>query len=156
MRTLTSICDTTFGEISVIAKNVVATAMGLLASLTLQECNLVATATQTINTTRQGQKTSVLLAQSYYDTCPRAEPVRLFETKNYWLSICKGSNNVLFYRGVRKADRNQGINVENVRVIDGYTYRIRNGSTEYKISKQALVVVQNGKVILKEKVIRVK
>ena len=157
MRTLTSICDTTFGKISVITMNVVVgTAIGLLASLTLQERNLVATATQTINTSRHGQKKPVLLTQSYYDTCPRAEPVRIFETKNYWLSICKGSNNVLFYRGVRKADRNQGINVENVRVIDGYTYRIRNGSTDYKISKQALVVVQNGKVILKEKIIRVK
>jgi len=142
---------------SKIDKNIVATAIGLLTFLTLQERNLAATTTQTINTTRLvGQKTSVLLAQSYYDTCPRAERVRLFETKNYWLSICKGSNNALFYRGLRKAGRNQGINVENVQVIDGYTYHIRNGPTEYKISKQALVVVQNGKVILQEKVIRVK
>lgn len=138
-----------------IDKNVFAT-IGLLASLTLQQYNLAATATQTINTTGQVQKNSVLLAQSYYDTCPRAEPVRLFETKNYWVSICKGNNNALFYRGVKKADRNQGINVENVQVIDGYTYHIRSGSTEYKISKQALVVLRNGKVILKEKVIRVK
>lgn len=156
MRMLTSICNTAVGEISVVARNFVATAIGLLAFLTLHSCNVAATASQTINTTRLDQKTSGLLTQSYYDTCPRAEPVRLFETKNYWLSICKGSNNALFYRGVRKADRNQGINVENVQVIDGYTYRIRNGSTEYKISKQALVVVQNGKVILQEKVIRVK
>ncbi len=139
-----------------IDKNVVAIAMGLLTFLTLQEGNLAATATQTINTTRQGQKTSVLLAQSYYDICPRAEVMRLFETKNYWVSICKGGNNALFYRGVRIVDRNQGINVENVQVIDKYTYRIRNGSTEYKISKQALVVMHNGKVILQEKVIRVK
>lgn len=35
-----------------IDKNVVATAIGLLTFLTLQERNLAATATQTINTTR--------------------------------------------------------------------------------------------------------
>lgn len=55
-----------------IDKNVVATAMELLTFLTLQEGNLAATATQTINTTRQGQKTSILLAQSY---CDREHPI---------------------------------------------------------------------------------
>lgn len=136
-------------------KVVITTAMALVTLLAFITHNR-ATATQVTTTTRLDRRIPVLLVQGYYDTCPRAEPVRLFETKNYWVSICKGDDDRLFYRGVRKANRNQSINVANVKVLDDYTYVAQNSKTEYRINKRTLVVVQDDQVILKEKVICVK
>ena len=94
------------------------------------------------------------LAQGYYDSCPRAETVRVYETRNFWVSICKGSDDNLFYRGVNKRNRDSAINLNDVVVVSTSAYRVRNANTIYDISPKTLVVTQNGKVILREPVIK--
>jgi len=98
-----------------------------------------------------------VIAQGYYDSCPKAEPVRIYETRNYWVSICRAMDNTLFYRGVNKRDRNNAINLDDVLVANKMTYRIRNlpARTFYDISPKALIVTKNNRVILKEPVIRI-
>ena len=98
-----------------------------------------------------------VIAQGYYDSCPKAEPVRIYETRNYWVSICRAMDNTLFYRGVNKRDRNNAINLDDVLVVNKMTYRVRNlpAKTFYDISPKALVVTKNNRVILKEPVIKI-
>lgn len=99
---------------------------------------------------------SVRVAQGYYDSCPKAEAVHVYETASYWVSICKGMDGELFYRGVNKRNRSIAINLNDVLVSQDGVYRARNlaAKTFYDISPKALVVTQKGKVIFKEPVIR--
>lgn len=98
------------------------------------------------------------IAQGYYDSCPKAEPVRVYETRSFWVSICRGMDGELFYRGVNKRNREAAINISDVLVANDSTYRARNlpAKVFYDISPKELVVTQNGKVVLREAVIKMK
>ncbi len=95
------------------------------------------------------------LAQGYYQTCPKAEPIRIYETQNFWVSICQGMDGSTFYHGVDKSNASRSINLFNVSASSPYDYTVVNGNTAYQISPQALTVVQNGSVIQQEAVLRV-
>ena len=105
----------------------------------------------------QEKRPNFVIAQGYYDTCPKAEPVRIYETRNYWVSICKTLNNTLFYRGVNKRNHNNAINLNDILIVNKMTYRARNlpAKTFYDISPTALVVTKGNRVILREPVIKV-
>jgi hypothetical protein len=83
--------------------------------------------------------------------CPRAEVLTSYETRNFNVYICEGLDNYIFYRGVRKSD-GSGINLTASQDAKG-TWRARNGNILYKVNLTELVVTDNGKVILKERVI---
>lgn len=104
---------------------------------------------------RPDTSTSQQLAQGYYQTCPKAEPIRIYETQNFWVSICQGMDGSIFYHGVDKSDTSRGINLFNISASSPYDYTIVNGNVTYQIGPQALTVFQNGSVIQQEAVLRV-
>jgi hypothetical protein len=83
--------------------------------------------------------------------CPRAEVLELYETQNFNAYICQGLNNYIFYRGVSKSN-GSSINLTATRDSRG-TWKARNGSVLYRINFNELVVTDNGRVILRERVI---
>lgn len=83
--------------------------------------------------------------------CPRAEVLELYETPNFNVYICQGLDNYIFYRGVSKSS-GSSINLTATRDSRG-TWKARNGSVLYRINFTELVVTDNGRVILRERVI---
>jgi hypothetical protein len=90
-----------------------------------------------------------LLAQA--SGCPRAEVLALYETQNFNAYICQGFNNYIFYRGVSKSD-GSSVNLTATKDAKG-TWNARNSGILYRVNFTELVVTENGKVLLRERVI---
>ncbi|HEY9632089.1 MAG TPA: hypothetical protein V6D14_01700 [Coleofasciculaceae cyanobacterium] len=95
--------------------------------------------------------TPIKLAQR--EGCPKAQPVESYETKNFWVYICKGQDGSLFYQGVNKSNE-ELINVSDVTYEGDDNYTAKNGNTTYQVSPNALLVYQDDKLILEQPMIR--
>lgn len=96
--------------------------------------------------------TPIKIAQSDR-ACPKAMPVRSFETENFYVFICQGQDDRLFYQGMEKGNPDNMINVSEVEYKNG-SYSALNGSIIYQINEQQLVIYENGKVIQRERVLQ--
>ena len=92
-------------------------------------------------------------AQAEDTACGYGSLERSFETWNYWVYICRNSDE-LFYVGVDKSNPNNSIRLPAYRTREN-SYRANNRDTDYSVSSNRLEVSQNGRLILSEPVINV-
>ncbi|MCT7949959.1 hypothetical protein NG798_09190 [Ancylothrix sp. C2] len=85
--------------------------------------------------------------------CPKAMPVSSFETPNFYVFICQGQDDKLFYQGIEKGNPDNMINVSQVEYKNG-SYSALNGNVIYQINEKELVIYENGKVIQRERVVQ--
>ena len=107
------------------------------------------------------QSPSTLQIASKPSSCPKkgggGPAIALYTTENFYIYICQGGTGrrdwrELDYYGVNRNRPNESLRLR--ALIGQVGYYAANGSTRYDINSSFLTVTQNGKTLLKERVLR--